>query len=90
MCAECHAPEFEKKHHFECIISSIILLYRHFDAWGNRVDDIITSQAWKDLHSISAEEGLVALAYERNHQQWRSSLRTVSVLVTLLFHHAQN
>lgn len=45
-------------------------ILKHFDAWGNRVDDIITSQAWKDLHSISAEEGLVALAYERNHQQW--------------------
>ena len=46
-------------------------LFRHYDAWGNRIDDIITSQAWKDLNSISAEEGLVALAYERSHHQWR-------------------
>ena len=35
------------------------------------MDDIITSQAWKDLCSITAEEGLVALGYERKHQQWR-------------------
>ena len=35
------------------------------------MDELITSQAWKDLHSISAEEGLVALAYERTHAQWR-------------------
>ena len=31
----------------------------------------MTSPAWKRLHDISAEEGLVALAYERKHHQWR-------------------
>ena len=42
-----------------------------FDAWGNRIDELVTSPAWKRLHDISAEEGLVALAYERKHHQWR-------------------
>ena len=46
-------------------------IYRPFDAWGNRVDELVTSPAWKRMHDISAEEGLVALAYERKHHQWR-------------------
>ncbi|XP_047494787.1 acyl-CoA dehydrogenase family member 11-like [Penaeus chinensis] len=37
---------------------------RTFNAWGNRVDDLVTCQAWKDLKKISAEEGLIATAYE--------------------------
>ena len=44
---------------------------RSYDAWGKRVDELVTSPAWKKLHDISAEEGLIALAYERKHQQWR-------------------
>ncbi|KAK7483393.1 hypothetical protein BaRGS_00025333 [Batillaria attramentaria] len=37
------------------------------DAWGQRVDRLITSTAWRDMHDIAAQEGLIALAYERNH-----------------------
>ena len=43
---------------------------RAYDAWGKRVDDLVTSSAWKRMHEISAEEGLVAIAYERRHKQW--------------------
>ena len=42
-----------------------------YDAWGRRVDNLITSPAWKRQKDISAEEGLVAIAYERKHQQYR-------------------
>ena len=35
------------------------------------MDELVTSPAWKKLHVISAEEGLIALAYERKHSQWR-------------------
>eukprot|EP00013_Stygamoeba_regulata_P002193 CAMPEP_0177639380 /NCGR_PEP_ID=MMETSP0447-20121125/5989_1 /TAXON_ID=0 /ORGANISM="Stygamoeba regulata, Strain BSH-02190019" /LENGTH=595 /DNA_ID=CAMNT_0019141401 /DNA_START=508 /DNA_END=2295 /DNA_ORIENTATION=+ len=38
---------------------------KHYDAWGNRIDSIITSPAWRALHHVSAEEGLVAIGYER-------------------------
>ncbi|HXY31428.1 MAG TPA: acyl-CoA dehydrogenase family protein [Gemmatimonadaceae bacterium] len=38
-----------------------------FDAWGQRVDRIETSPAWQALDRISAEEGLVAIGYERRH-----------------------
>src|SRR5690242_13540980 len=36
-----------------------------YDAWGRRVDRIEVSQAWKALHCIAAEEGIVATGYER-------------------------
>ena len=38
-----------------------------YDAWGRRVDRIEVSSAWERLHEISAEEGLIAIGYERKH-----------------------
>ncbi len=38
-----------------------------YDAWGRRVDRIETSDAWQELDSISANEGIVATAFERAH-----------------------
>ncbi|XP_019956419.1 acyl-CoA dehydrogenase family member 11-like [Paralichthys olivaceus] len=42
----------------------------HFDPWGNRVDDIVTSSAWKRMKDLSAQEGLVAIGYERPCGEW--------------------
>ncbi|XP_060894061.1 acyl-CoA dehydrogenase family member 11-like [Labrus mixtus] len=42
----------------------------HFDPWGRRVDHIVTSQAWKRMKDLSAEEGLVAIGYERSYREW--------------------
>ncbi|XP_057688405.1 acyl-CoA dehydrogenase family member 11-like isoform X1 [Corythoichthys intestinalis] len=42
----------------------------HFDPWGRRVDHIVTSPAWKRMKDLSAQEGLVAIAYERPHAEW--------------------
>ncbi|MGA9577421.1 MAG: acyl-CoA dehydrogenase family protein [Terrimicrobiaceae bacterium] len=39
-----------------------------FDAWGRRVDEIRVSPAWRALHRIAAEEGIVATAYERMNE----------------------
>ena len=44
---------------------------QQYDAWGKHVDDIITSQEWKHLKKISAEEGLIAIGYENKHGEWR-------------------
>lgn len=41
-----------------------------FDAWGRRSDQIIVSTAWKELERISAEEGLVAIGYERKEAEF--------------------
>jgi alkylation response protein AidB-like acyl-CoA dehydrogenase len=38
-----------------------------YDPWGRRIDAIVTSDAWRALDHIAAEEGLVAIGYERRH-----------------------
>lgn len=38
-----------------------------YDAWGRRVDRIETSEAWRAFDRIAAQEGLVAIGYERKH-----------------------
>ncbi|XP_034397273.1 acyl-CoA dehydrogenase family member 11-like isoform X1 [Cyclopterus lumpus] len=42
----------------------------HFDPWGRRVDHIVTSSAWKRMKDLSAQEGLVAIGYERSFGEW--------------------
>ncbi|XP_072244110.1 acyl-CoA dehydrogenase family member 11-like isoform X2 [Leuresthes tenuis] len=42
----------------------------HFDPWGRRVDHIVTSAAWKRMKHLSAQEGLVAIGYERSFGEW--------------------
>jgi putative acyl-CoA dehydrogenase len=37
-----------------------------FDPWGKRIDRLEVSTAWQKLDAISAEEGLVAIAYQRH------------------------
>jgi len=38
---------------------------RQSTAWGRRVDQIVTCQAWRAQKEISAKEGLIAIPYER-------------------------
>jgi alkylation response protein AidB-like acyl-CoA dehydrogenase len=38
-----------------------------YDPWGKRIDAIETADAWHALDKIAAEEGLVAVGYERRH-----------------------
>jgi acyl-CoA dehydrogenase len=37
---------------------------RSFDAWGERVDEVVYPDAWRHLASVGARAGLVALPYE--------------------------
>lgn len=41
-----------------------------YDPWGRRIDQIDTSRGWVELDRISAEEGLVAIGYERKLGPW--------------------
>lgn len=41
-----------------------------FDPWGKRIDEIRVSSAWEELQNISAREGLVATAYEREFEEY--------------------
>ncbi|XP_061115758.1 acyl-CoA dehydrogenase family member 11-like [Conger conger] len=43
---------------------------QHYDAWGCRVDRILTCPAWAHMKKISAQEGLVAAGYERTYGEW--------------------
>ncbi len=54
-----------------------------FDPWGRRIDRIETSAAWRALHAIAAEEGLVATAYER---RFGPASRLVQFALLYLFH----
>lgn len=38
--------------------------------WGRRIDEIRVSDAWRRLHAIAAEEGVVATAFERADGEW--------------------
>jgi alkylation response protein AidB-like acyl-CoA dehydrogenase len=38
-----------------------------WDAWGNRVDRIEVTPLWREAERIAAEQGLIAIAYERRH-----------------------
>ena len=38
--------------------------------WGHRDLELITSEAWKAQKNVAAEEGLVAIAYEKEFQQY--------------------
>ncbi len=43
---------------------------RQTDAWGRRVDHVVTCEAWQRQKSVSAEEGLIAIAYERKQAEF--------------------
>ena len=58
--------------HHHCPAAAVFVsYYRKYSGWGNMVDDLVTSPAWRRMHDISSEEGLVAIAFERKHGQWR-------------------
>lgn len=40
---------------------------KKFDAWGSQVDEVVTSHGWQALERVSAEEGMVAIGYERRY-----------------------
>jgi putative acyl-CoA dehydrogenase len=42
----------------------------HYDAWGRRIDRVDMAPAWRALHAVAAEEGIVATAYERSAGRW--------------------
>ncbi len=53
------------------------------DPWGRRVDEIITSNGWKQLDKVSAEEGIVAIGYERKYGEYS---RLIQFAKIFLFH----
>ena len=54
-----------------------------WDAWGNRVDSIELTPLWRKAHTLAAQFGLVATAYEGEFQP---AARTVQFAKVYLFH----
>ncbi|XP_053324551.1 acyl-CoA dehydrogenase family member 11-like [Spea bombifrons] len=52
---------------------------QQYDAWGQRVDRIVTCPAWKRMKELSAEEGLVAEAYERRYSSWSRLIQLAKI-----------
>ncbi|NXN85458.1 ACD11 dehydrogenase, partial [Bombycilla garrulus] len=53
--------------------------FQQYDAWGQRVDHIHTCSAWKRMKEISAEEGLIAEAYEKRYSNWSRLYQAVKL-----------
>jgi len=41
-----------------------------YDQWGRRVDDLQTSEGWRELKALSQREGLPAIFYERKQKEY--------------------
>ncbi|XP_040504202.1 acyl-CoA dehydrogenase family member 11 isoform X2 [Gallus gallus] len=62
---------------WECELNPPV--FRQYDAWGQRVDHIVTCSAWKRMKEIAAEEGLIAEAYERRYSNWSRVYQAVKL-----------
>ncbi|XP_059088994.1 acyl-CoA dehydrogenase family member 11-like [Tigriopus californicus] len=51
------------------------------NAWGRRVDEIVTCPAWRAQKAIAAQEGLVAIAYERNQAEYSRIYQAVKLFM---------
>ena len=41
-----------------------------YDQWGQRIDHLQTSEAWRELKAISQREGIPAIFYERKYKEY--------------------
>lgn len=41
-----------------------------YDQWGRRVDELHTSEAWRDLKAAVQKEGIPAVFYERKYSEF--------------------
>lgn len=41
-----------------------------YNQWGRRVDELHTSEGWRGIKRIAAEEGMVATAFERREGEY--------------------
>ena len=45
-------------------------IFRQYDQWGRRVDDLQTSEGWRGLKAVMQKEGVPAIFYERRHGEF--------------------
>jgi len=54
-----------------------------FDPWGRRIDEVHVNDAWREYARVAAEQGLIALAYERAYGRFS---RLQQFALVYLFH----
>ncbi|KAL0961129.1 hypothetical protein HGRIS_006103 [Hohenbuehelia grisea] len=52
-----------------------------YDQWGRRIDDLQTSEGWRELKAFTQKEGIPAIAYERKHQEHSRSYLFAKVML---------
>ncbi|XP_068065295.1 acyl-CoA dehydrogenase family member 11-like [Anomalospiza imberbis] len=62
---------------WECELNPPV--FQQYNAWGQRVDHIHTCSAWRRMKEISAEEGLIAEAYEKRYSNWSRLYQAVKL-----------
>lgn len=74
--------------HIQCEIDKPYLT--QYDAYGLRQDSLYTSPAWKKQKHIAAEEGLIAIGYERKYAEFRYNFCSshIAILMCLRLNHA--
>jgi len=55
----------------------------HWDAWGNRIDGIELTSHWQRVAPLAAQQGLIAIPYERRHGRYS---RLHQFALVYLFH----
>ncbi|NXH23427.1 ACD11 dehydrogenase, partial [Bucco capensis] len=68
---------------WECELNPPV--FQQYDAWGQRVDHILTCPAWRRIKEIVAEEGLIAEAYERRYSNWSRLHQAVKLYLSASF-----
>ncbi|KAF1967341.1 hypothetical protein BU23DRAFT_559406 [Bimuria novae-zelandiae CBS 107.79] len=58
---------------------------RQFDAWGRRVDELITGEGWRELKRAAAQEAIVADSYELGRRWLGEKARLFAFAKILLF-----
>ena len=59
---------------------------RQFDGWGNRIDDVIYPDAWRQIGAAAARSGLVSLPYEPEPlARFGAEVRIVQAALCYLF-----
>ena len=54
---------------------------KHWDAWGRRQDELVTSEGWRKLSAIGVEEGMVAEGYDNEYLQFSRTNQFLKYLV---------
>jgi len=68
--------------------SSVEPTLTQYDQFGRRVDELKTSEGWRELKKVAVEEGMVSIAMERKEGEYsriRSFAKVSRYLLSILF-----